>query len=113
MKQASRFASYRLAVIRSNSLPGFIFEAQPFTRQDALVDIEISDSLEAERDGQLASASYRLETSAWSFLVAIKDALLLSDQIFLQHILTLIASCTHSHTHIHTHTHTYTIYLSL
>ena len=69
MKQVSRFASYRLAVIRSYSLPGFIFEARPFIRQDALVDIEISDSLEAEGDGHLAPISYRVEMSALSSLM--------------------------------------------
>ena len=76
MEQASRFTSYRLAVIRSYCLPGFIFEAQPFTRQDALVDIEFSDSSEAERDGQLAPVSYRVETSAWSLLMATKECIL-------------------------------------
>ena len=82
MKQVSRLASYRLAVIRSNCLPGFNFEAQPFTRQDALVDIEFSDSLEAERGGQLAQISYRVETSAWCSLMAIKRCVALERSTF-------------------------------
>ena len=107
MKQASRFASYRLAVIRSNSLPGFIFEAQPFTRQDALVDIEFSDSLEAKRDGQLAHFSHSVETSAGSFLMAMKRCVALERSIF-PLASPYFDSILHSHTHIHTHTHTYT-----
>ena len=82
MKQATRFAFYRLAVIRSYCLPGFIFEAHPFTRQDALVDIEFSDFLEAKKDGQLAQISYSVETSAWSSLMAINRCVALERSSF-------------------------------